>query len=318
MDTNQVIWRIKKDPLKIKKLSFDINLEEVPDEVAQCENLKSLSVEYSEVKVLPEFLTNLEHLQKLDFSGCEYLEFPKNLKEYPTLKELGVFVRTQDDLQSVFELENLQSLKITGDIQSIPEQIVKLKHLKSLEICGVRLKTLPKNLYELENLQSVSIECGSFYLEEAMVEFDFEQMVEVLSSCKKLTTLSIRDFKKLENFTLPSNLAKLKNLKKLYLERNKLKNLPQGMWELENIEILSLHYNKLDLFPKDLYKLSKLKELDFGANKLTCIPNGISKLTELKVLKLNANHNLDIANISDEIKSLSKLKTLDVKYTQSE
>ncbi len=313
--TKQVIWRIKKDPLAIRRLSFDINLEEVPSEVALCKNLKSLRIICSDVEVLPEFLTDLEHLQKLDFSGCEYLKFPSNLKEYPALRELGVFAFNRDDLQKVFELENLQHLRITGDIQNIPLEIVKLKNLKSLEISDVRLRKLPRNLYEIEGLQSISILNG--YDENTMSRFDFEQMVELLSKCKNLTSLSIYNFRYVENFKLPSNIAKLKNLKQLYLERNDLKNLPQGIWDLEKLEVLSLHYNKLNLFPQDLYKLTKLKILDFSVNKLESIPNGIDKLTELRTLKLNANQNLDIVNISNEIDSLPKLKTLDTAYTKS-
>jgi Leucine-rich repeat (LRR) protein len=69
---------------------------------------------------------------------------------------------------------------------------------------------------------------------------------------KTLETLYLNDEK---NLNLPQSLsvlAKLPNLKSLYLDNDRINYMPTEMLKLENLEYLSLRQNTLKEFPKIL------------------------------------------------------------------
>jgi len=60
---------------------------------------------------------------------------------------------------------------------------------------------------------------------------------------------------------LPPEISTLKNLKTLYLFRDKLTVIPKEIGELENLETLILSSNKLTSLPTEMGNLKKLKKL---------------------------------------------------------
>ena len=103
--------------------------------------------------------------------------------------------------------------------------------------------------------------------------------------------------------TLMSNVAHLKNLKKLKLVSMSLTNL-DGIQSLTNLEDLDLSKNKLTDISL-LAKLTHLKTLNLDENKITDI-SALAKLTSLSDLDLSSNK---VSSV-DALKDLSALKRL--------
>lgn len=130
---------------------------------------------------------------------------------------------------------------------------------------------------------------------------------------------------------LPNDLFAFKQLKRLHLDCNLIKNIPEMLGEnLVNLEILTITSNQLQNLPKSMSNLSKLKYLhlannnfkqfpeivcqilslnflDLSSNKLEHLPDSLGYLKNLKSLLLFENR---IRNVPKTIGDLSKLETL--------
>ncbi|WP_298782124.1 leucine-rich repeat domain-containing protein [uncultured Polaribacter sp.] len=280
----KLLKKINKAPLSVKRIDL-VGWEEIPSEIEKCKNLEKLDIGYTDIEIIPEFVSQLPKLKILNFYGCERVSFPNNLSSYPSLKELGVFCKNEKELEIIFSLENIEKLTITGSFNTIPETIGKMKNLKSLSLFAVPLTKLPKSLSQLTELSKLEILVGA-------TKFDFEQMVNILKENKKLTDLKLSASKA----KISNSIAKLTSLKKLNLEGNGLIKIP-----------------------KELFELLKLTELNLGINNLKEIPKGIGKLKKLKVLKINSNwtNKFDPTNLMDELHLLESLQVLHLWSCQS-
>ncbi|MDF2543049.1 MAG: leucine-rich repeat protein [Herbinix sp.] len=98
-------------------------------------------------------------------------------------------------------------------------------------------------------------------------------------------------------------IEQLKNLRVLYLQRNKISNL-DPLKKLTKLELLSLNGNQI-VSIKALSSLTNLKELYLRENKIESITS-LSKLTKLEILEIGVNSIIKI----DALKNLKKLQLL--------
>lgn len=282
---DNLLKKIAKDPLAVKRLNFNNYYKEIPKEVAKCINLEVLDVSYSDIRHIPDFVSELPKLKSLRIMGCQELKFPTNLTSFPSLTELSVTVNKPKHLAAVCELEKLASLTLSGEIVAVPETIKNLRHLKQLNLFALPMVQLPVALQKLPKLQ---------ILELSVTErkFDLENAITILEKCPVLSELKIN----IPYLKVPSSIRRLSGLKKLDLSSNGLTGIPS-----------------------ELFLLEKLVELDLGINHLKSLPKGIAGLKKLKVLKLNSNwtHKLDVTNLMDEIHLLENLQTLHLWSCQS-
>lgn len=281
----QLLKKIKKDPLAIKRVNLSINAGEIPAELEGCTNLEALDFSFSDVRRIPAFVAKLPKLNSLGFAGCEGLKFPNNLASYPSLRELAISTEKGKELPTVFALTELTKLTIHGNIKEIPDDLANLENLKELDFFAIPLPKLPRALGQLPNLQKLTINTAGENL-------DMKQAMAVLGQCKKLAYLTL----KTQNLTLGPSIGQLKSLKSLNLSGNYLSSVPEALYDLEH-----------------------LTELDLGLNNLKEIPRGIGKLKKLRILKLNSNHSnsLDVTNLMNEIHLLENLKVLHLWSCQS-
>ena len=105
------------------------------------------------------------------------------------------------------------------------------------------------------------------------------------SICNLVNLESLRIGSRDSNWSFPSEISKLKNLKRL------------DMYDLD-----------LDTFPLEICELSSLEELDISNNRFGKIPPEIARLTNLKVLGLR-DHQSDISHLE----LLPNLESLDLR-----
>jgi internalin A len=110
--------------------------------------------------------------------------------------------------------------------------------------------------------------------------------------------------------TIPDEIYKLANLKKLTVSGNELNEIPQEIFKFHNLEILNLAFNKLRKVPSGLQGLRNLDELYLYGNLLTTIDYGdIANLEKLKVLHLGSNP-IILKELENEINKLKNLEAL--------
>jgi len=108
----------------------------------------------------------------------------------------------------------------------------------------------------------------------------------------------------------PSEILRLKSLKRLALRRNNITTLLKEIGLLSNLEYLNLRINKLKQLPASIGLLSNLRYLNLSSNALMELPKSIGKLTVLKELNLSNNK---LKKIPESLGDLNSLETLNVK-----
>ncbi|MBN1145714.1 MAG: leucine-rich repeat protein [Anaerolineales bacterium] len=125
-------------------------------------------------------------------------------------------------------------------------------HVRSLELTGAGLETLPEEIGQLSQL-------AWLYL-----------------GGNRLTRL-------------PPEIGQLGQLQALDLSDNQLEELPQEIGQLNNLQALHLGGNRLARMPETIGQLSNLRELALHDNRLTQLPEQIGELASLRSLTLDGN-----------------------------
>lgn len=73
---------------------------------------------------------------------------------------------------------------------------------------------------------------------------------------------------------LPQGLSRLRNLRTLDLQSNKLLSLPEGIRELVNLQVLNVSNNQLTGLPMDALEALPLTELSVANNAMVSISHG--------------------------------------------
>ncbi len=104
----------------------------------------------------------------------------------------------------------------------------------------------------------------------------------------------------------PASIARLKNLKKLTLSKNKITEIPAIIGELQNLEELDIRDCYVTTISEAIGKCKRLRVLNLGGNPLDAIPEAVGELHDLQ--KLNINY--IAAPLPESMDRLDKLEEL--------
>ncbi|KAL4093718.1 hypothetical protein PRIC1_011150 [Phytophthora ramorum] len=175
--------------------------------------------------------------------------------------------------------QKLRSAKATGvlalpnsKLKKLPEELLELSTLRTLDLTGNRLSELPPQLDKLKALKTLKVSSNVLVT------------LPDLSALEALTTL-VLDGNLLED--IPSALPP--NLTKLSLKGNRLRAVPRSVLELAQLQELDLADNVLETLPSNLGEQQELQDLNLDGNKLTELPAALARCTKLKVLSARRN-----------------------------
>ncbi|MFW9876893.1 MAG: leucine-rich repeat domain-containing protein [Candidatus Thorarchaeota archaeon] len=324
------------------------------------ENLRNLKNLCISVKVLDKIngLDDLENLEELSIikhgylsksESCQVIGLSKNQK----LKKIilkGIKIR---NLETLKDVDNIEELRVVNCGLSEIKGLSKLKKLKILDVSENSIKNindleLPKNLYELNasrcSIKEINPMKNNEILKVLRLPINGISSIEDLKSFKELSIVDvhsnhIKSLKGLENLhqledlnlSFNENLLvrdefkNLINLKKLDLERTRLKSI-ENLKYLKNLDELNLDSNYIESF-KPLNNLLNIRVLSIRdnriyephdatspASKIFAKYKRIYDLSEFKSLKslealsLRRNEIIDVY----DLENIPKLKHLDI------
>lgn len=243
----------------------DLNLKQLPNSFGNLKSLKYLHIGSVSDKLPDSFcnLVNLTDLYITQWNRFILNSLPENFGNLKSLKrfELDGYNKIKKLPASFCELDSLEELKLSTELEELPNNFWNLKQIQSMRLVHTNLKTLPNVTNNESPLKTLSIE--------------FTQDVSS------------------DNFNLPNDISKLFNLIYLEINNRKMDSIPSDIGKLSNLKHLYLRDCGLNTVPDSIGNLSKLQILDLTSNNLTILPTTFKNLTSLQKLYLRYNYDLE-------------------------
>lgn len=270
--------------------------------------------------IIPPEFSKLEHLHTLHVDGQKLTYVPENLSIIPNLSKLDLSHNKLNPIPlSLFQFYKLETLYIdNNELTDIPDEITQLTRLTHLDIscnnitkypeCINRIHTLRKlvyaenNLTEMPNIKLPNLE---------RLNLNWNMIGEYVSDSVDVPNL--RKLKLRQNCIakFPEFICRLKHLEYLHINRCR----PQEIKDTELYAIVSL-INDIRVvgndqsIPRDIGKLTNLEYLDICAYGHS-IPDEIMNLRLLKYIHISQTQ---FNSMSEEMKSSLKDKIYDYEY----
>ena len=188
----------------------------------------------------------------------------------PHLKRLFLYSNAIDHLSNeIGGLKSLEYLNLSNNkLVSLPDSLMSLPRLDTLDISGMNFKFLSKNL-KLPDLRSLSMRGDSLidlhgikeYTSIENLDLGNNQIKEIPAEIESLKDLKTLDVSRNLLSNLPENISKLKKLKFLYLSGNKFTSFPEVLLRMPNLEIISFWKNQVQISEEEKKRIRK------------CLPN---------------------------------------------
>ncbi|KAM1096569.1 hypothetical protein ACFX13_014428 [Malus domestica] len=245
---------------------------EVPEKYFQpMQELRILTVLNPRFRSLPLSLTSLKNLSILVLRCCDLLEKIDHLREFKNL--------------NVLEISGATCLeKIDDDL------FTDMPHLRSLNLSGANIKSLPGSLFQKTELRWLILRgCSQLTELPSLKSFENLQVLDLhgATSFKKFQDKTFAPLQKLQLIDLSNSqisrlpfLHNLGDLTRLLLAGcRSLKRLPI-LNTLTQLQILDLSgATSLQEIQKE--PLDGLKVLDLSQTQISCLPSSVSNLSDL-------------------------------------
>jgi internalin A len=282
-----------------------------------------------------------ENWEELDLSGMGLTELPIEIGVLTGLKTLilgkeepgewkdGKYVPTTIANQlttlpdELLALVSLRSLDLSGNpLCGLPEVVCKLEQLEWLNLANIGMPIIPESIAQLTNLTLLYLSGNQIaIIPESIAQLTNltalylyrNQIAIIPESIAQLTNLTLLYLHRNQIAIIPESIAQLTNLTKLSLDSNQIAVIPESIAQLTNLTLLNLHSNQITIIPESIAQLTNLTALYLYSNQIAIIPESIAQLTNLTNLNLSTNQ---ITTIPESIAALTNLKELRLHYNQ--
>ncbi|MGK7898954.1 MAG: COR domain-containing protein [Xenococcus sp. (in: cyanobacteria)] len=243
-----------------------------------------------------------KQLQELDLSNNYNTPNKDKLTEFP---------------QEVLRLKFLKKLNLSyNKISDLPEFLGNITSLNNLNLSDNSLSSLPESIGNLTSLNNLNLSGNKLMiLPESIgnltslnnLNLSGNKLMILPDSIGNLTSLNTLDLYGNKLMSLPDSIGNLTSLSELYLWRNQLTSIPKSLGNLASLNKLNLRYNQLTSLPEFMDNLTSLTEMYLERNQLTSLPESLGNLTSLKVLYLGENQ---LTSLPESLGNLTSLKVL--------
>lgn len=165
----KVLEKVLNEAKLLEKLDIrSFKMTAFPEITSQNRTLKILRLEYNDLKILPQSISNLVALEQFSLSN-PLQELPETFSELQNMKILSLNnVEFKEFPKSLFSLSKLSILYISGKYQrknsitELPDMFDKLPNLTEFGVSSSSLSKLPTSIATLHKLTNVSFSNNNF------------------------------------------------------------------------------------------------------------------------------------------------------------
>uniref|UniRef100_A0A8D1HAD1 non-specific serine/threonine protein kinase n=1 Tax=Sus scrofa TaxID=9823 RepID=A0A8D1HAD1_PIG len=229
----------------------DIGPSVVLDPAVKCPTLKQFNLSYNQLSSLPENLSDVvEKLEQLILEGNKISGVcsPLSLKELKilNLSKNRISSFSEDFLEACPQVESLSArMNFLAAMPFLPSSMTSLKLSQNRFTC------VPEAILNLPHLRSLDMSSNDIKYLPGPVHWRSMNLRELLFSHNQISTLDLSE-----------KACAWSRVEKLHLSHNKLKEIPPEIGCLENLTSLDVSCNlELRSFPNEMGKLSKIWDL---------------------------------------------------------
>ncbi|GKV49892.1 hypothetical protein SLEP1_g56616 [Rubroshorea leprosula] len=343
---------VQVDLKRLRVLSLDdaSDAKQLPTCFGNSKRLRYLDISRTQMKELPEFISELYNLQTFRFTNCKSLKMPPggigdlinlrhiyfndeermpaNLGRLTNLQTLPLFFVSTTKGRKIEELGSLRGLKGGLEIRKLDlvegkseaekaklhEKAVDVEDCDGLEYLPSGLSSCPAleelEIWQCSNLVSIPEEVKQLRSLVKLVIWKCPKFVPSLEGFVSLKTVMLNDCDGLEY--LSSGLSSCIALEELkILKCSNLVSIPEELKQLRSLVKLEIWKCPKLKFVPSLEGLVSLKTVVVeDCDGLECLPSGLSSCTALEKLKIWNCCNL--VSIPEELKQLRSLVELHI------
>ncbi|NXW61318.1 LRC40 protein, partial [Eurystomus gularis] len=278
----------------------DNKIKSVPDEITLLQKLERLDLANNDISRLPYTLGNLPQLKFLALEGNPLRTIRRDLLQVSTrgsTQELLKYLRSkiQDDVTNPTEEPPVTAMTLPSESKINMHAITTLKLLDYSE---KQAAVVPDEMF-----------CAVQGHPVATVNFSKNQLKEVPPRIVELKD-SVCDvnlgFNKISSIS--PELGILHKLTHLDIRNNLLTSLPEELVALARLQIINLSFNRFKAFPSVLYHIPALETILLSNNQVGSVdPLQLKKMDKLGTLDLQNN---DLLQVPPELGNCENLRTL--------
>ncbi len=262
-------------------------LDEIPEEIADLQQLEHLRLEQCKITALPSVIGKLVKLRTLRVES-----------------EADVQTKLTEVSESICDLASLEELVLSGHaLTSLPEGIGRLAKLRVLNVDSNAISQLPESLYSIGTLTELHANFNRL-----------EHLSEDFSGMSSLTKIHLMG----NAFTeFPRGFQTAPALHTISFQHNQVSHFAADIGLPRLLRILKLSVNPLEHFPEVFTRSETLEELYLGHTQIDSIPDeivGLRRLTFLDLSRGKRNTALGIRQIPPALCELPNLSELALAY----
>jgi len=275
----------------------NLNMGQVASVLSKIRSLKILWLSKNKLSNLPREMSGLKGLEDLWLDDNEFTEIPAAVKRLK-IKYLSLFDNKLQHLNlKSGDLSNLSNINLCyNNFKVFPaRELSRLPKLDTVKMWYANVSYIPKEIGDIKNLRVLNLENNS--ISKIPVQITRLQNLSVLElASNRLTTAGIK------------YIYQNKNLTKLDLYRNHIKNVPAAIGNLDKLTELSLCENPLSNIPRTISKLKKLQKVQLGYYDMFDWTGAMSILGELHQLKYVGLFKMKMVTMPEGFEKLTSVK----------
>ncbi|KAI8500697.1 Fibrinogen C domain-containing protein 1 [Branchiostoma belcheri] len=232
---------------------------------------------------LPEDLTRLTEVVRLDLNRNKLRTFPEVLLKMAQLRDLNLgendFTSLPSDIGKLIKLRKLWLRRLS--LTTLPIAVCFLRNLRTLNLHGNILTSLDDAIVNLGDLTTLDASSNEFSR--------FPKQICALTTLQRLYMGQLHGNKRSILQVIPDAIGNLTQLTVLAVDNNVLTSLPATIGQLENLETLHAHRNKLTAIPDEISNLTKLQSLWLYGNAIRKLPKTMDRLVSLQDFRVEGN-----------------------------
>ncbi len=212
------------------------------------------------------------------------------------------------------------ALDLSGcDLTELPEPVLRMDALRSLNLSNNKLTDLPRELGRLGAITDLNLRANPLrgipevvFTLRALAVLDLASLglTALDPRVGEMPALWLLNLYDNPLAAVPVELARMPKLSALFLSNCAFREIPPTLFDCTGLTRLNIDGNRITGVPGTLRRLARLRVLDIGNNALTELPDIFADLPELEEIEINGNA---ITSLPPSLRTLTKLRRLVVR-----